>query len=340
VTCGRLRRFGRGPAHTAARVGLGLALGLALGCAPIDVHSEVTVHPRDAPVRSFGVEQLSGRDYVVDYVQLGPRLLVSVREQRSCVSVTHIPVLRKEQIDRSNRHFVVWDFALGTLFGGFAGLAFARPQLFSDRLTDGTGRVVYANTSGYVVGGVFAAISAGLLAAGVVDGLRSRDETRYADAFEVELGPSSTCAGEDPSGRALIERRLVLRIGEDHELEATTDGEGRARFSLPAELAAAPTDTGTVAAMLAIADARGEAFEAKQPLLRLRVPFEGLLDAHTGVADTRALRAPPAGIELDRSRVRADPDDEDQHEDQHDSGERDQRWLPEADPDADPSEDR
>jgi hypothetical protein len=50
-----------------------------------------------------------------------------------------------------------------------------------------------------------------------------------------------------------------------------------------------------------IADSKAEDFEAKQPLLRLRVPFDAMADAHSGVADTRALQAPPAGIELDHA---------------------------------------
>jgi hypothetical protein len=267
----------------------------ALGCAPIDVNSQLSVRPREATPQQFGSEQLATRDYVADYVQLGPRLLVELREHDSCVAVRHVPVLRVEEIERSNRNFVIWDFTLGTAAGGFAALAFAQPQLFSPRLIDGQGRVVVEPTSAYIVGGVFAAISAGLLAAGVVNALRSRDETRYAEAFEVELGPAHACAGSEQAGVPVRERALRLLVDGALEIEGQTDMEGRARFELGRWDRPVPA-SGEVPAVLEIAQRDGTDIEPRVLVFSLRVPFEGMIDAHTGVADTRG--EPVAAVEL------------------------------------------
>lgn len=265
-----------------------LGLALALGCAPIDVNSEITVRPREAAPQQFGVEQLERRDFVADWVQLGPRLLVQVREHPSCVGVRHVPVMRTEEIRRTSRGFVIWDFVLGTLSGGFAALAFAQPQFFAPRLVDGQGRVVYQSGAAYVVGGVFATLSAGLLAAGIVNALRSRDTVRHAEAFEVELGPAHPCASSD-EGAPARERALRLIVGDgEFEVEAQTDDEGRARFELPSWDGAMPT-SGELPAVIRIDD------EPRVLVFSLRVPFEGLVEAHTGIADTRVEPAPIEG---------------------------------------------
>lgn len=295
---------------------LALAVLLALGCAPIDVSSEVSVHPREGAAPVWGLEQLGRRDFVVDYVQLGSRLLVSLREHRSCVGVRHIPVMRVEKIHRSNRGFVAWDFGLGAFTGAFAALAFARPQLFSARLIDNQGREVYDYTSAYVVGGVFAAISAGLVAAGTVDALRSRDTTRYAAAFEVEFEAPSTCRGGDGSGLPVAERSLRLRVVRDErgdergdqleldlELDATTDAEGRASFELSSwsGVTASGITNHALAVILEIPErpaTDAQRFvEVRPVVLTLELPFEGMVEAHTGIADTR-VDHPPSAVEF------------------------------------------
>ncbi|MFO7561107.1 MAG: hypothetical protein R6X02_00585 [Enhygromyxa sp.] len=269
-----------------------LGLALALGCAPIDVSSQVTVRPREEPPRQFGAEQLASREFSAQYVQLGSRLLVELREHPSCVSVHHTPVMRVEEIRRSNRGFVAWDFVLGTASGAFAGLAFAKPQLFSNRLIDGQGRVVHETTSGYVIGGVFAVISAGLIAAGIVNSLRSRDTVRYAEAYEVELGPAHACGGEQ-AGAPVGERALRLIVAGEEELEGRSDDQGRARFELPSWARPIPA-SGRAPAVLEIARADGHDIEPRVLVLSLRVPYEGMVEAHTGFADTRSI----AGLEL------------------------------------------
>jgi hypothetical protein len=269
-----------------SRAGLCLALVLTLGCAPIDVNTQVTVRPREAPLQQFGSEQLADRDYVASYVQLGPRLLVELREHDSCVAVRHVPVMRVEEIRRTNRGFVIWDFTLGAAAGGFAALAFVKPQLFSSRLVDGQGRIVYDSTSGYIVGGVFATLAAGLIAAGIVNALRSRDETRYAEAFEVELGPAHACASASEQGVPVRERALRLIVDGEIEVEGQTDREGRARFELASWTRPVPA-SGVVPAVLEIGQRDGTDVEPRVLVLSLRVPFDGMVDAHTGVADTR-----------------------------------------------------
>jgi hypothetical protein len=274
-----------------------VALACGLGCAPIDVTNTVTVRPRAGPTEQFGAEQLIARDFVADYVQIDARLLIEIRELQSCVATRHVPVLRIEDIHRSNRGFVIWDFVLGTFTGGFAALAFAQPGLFSDRLIDGQGREVYNYTSAYVVGGVFAAISVGLLAAGIVDARRSRDTKTYADAYELELGPEQPCAGSQPSPVGERGLRLVIDGGVI-ELDAVTDAGGRARFELPVWDARIPDD-GRVPAVVEIASADADRIEPRVLVLSLRVPFAGMSDAHTGIADTRrAAQQTAAAVEL------------------------------------------
>lgn len=274
-------------------------LAAALGCAPIDVDTQVSVEPRAGPAREIGGEQLVARDYVADYVQVGPRLLVELRELRSCAQPRHRPVLRTEEVRRSSRGFVIWDFALGTFTGAFAALAFARPQLFANRLVDNMGREIYDPSGAYIIGGVFSAISAGLLAAGIVDALRSRDTTRYADAYEVELGPARPCGGVEAS--ALDQRALRLVVaGGLLELMGHTDAEGRVRFELPSWPGELP-ESGEVPVVLQIADAEAAApvdGQARVLAFPLRVPYTELTAAHAGTADTRALAAErPAALE-------------------------------------------
>lgn len=260
-----------------------LQLGAA-GCAQIDVGSQVTIEPRSGPIEQIGDTQLVARDFVAEYVQVGPRLMVEIREFETCVQPRHRPVLRIEHVRRTTHGVVVWEFAVGALTGAFGALAFARPQTFSPRLTDGYGRVVYDYTGAYVVGGVFTTIGAGLLTAGIVDAIRSRDTTRYADAYEVELGPEQPCHAAE--GVPLRERAVSLRVDDGViELDAITDETGRARFELP-PWTAQPPPTGSAAAVLRVT-APGGGVEPRVLVFSLRVPYGEMIDAQAGVADTR-----------------------------------------------------
>ncbi|EDM78795.1 hypothetical protein PPSIR1_32392 [Plesiocystis pacifica SIR-1] len=269
----------------------------ALGCAPIDVESTVRLDPPSpaqeaAPVVVGGPQRVA-TDFRVEFIQLGPRLLVDVRELPRCAQARHQAVLRVETIERSSRGFVAWDFGLGTVAGGFAAFAFARPNAFGNRLIDDQGRVVYDNTAAWLTGGAFATLSAILLSAGVVNALRARDSVRYAEAREVLLDPPGACPDRDPKGEPASDRRLRLRLldegGEALELEAQTDASGRAAFVLPPWPGEAQ---GSVPAVLEIgvADADSGQWEERVPSFRLRAPWSGppsSPDAHAGVADTR-----------------------------------------------------
>lgn len=271
-----------------------LALIGTLGCAPIDVNNEVTIEPRPGPIEQIGGAQLVARDFVADYVQVGARLLVDIRELSTCAYARHRPVLRIEHVHRSNRGFVIWDFALGTFTGAFAGVAFARPEMFANRLVDGHGREVSVYTGAYVIGSVFSAISVGLLTAGIVDAIRSRDTTRYADAYEVELGPEQPCS--DAQAVPLASRPITLRIdGDVIELDGLTDETGRARFELPSWPVELPTN-GAAAAVISITMPDG-GVEPRVLVFPLRVPYAGMLDAQAGVADTRTPAAAPMTVE-------------------------------------------
>jgi hypothetical protein len=273
----------------AASSALALALS-SLACAPIDSESTVTVRPAAGePSQVIGGEQLTTTDFWADYVQLGPRLLVQVGELRTCVRPLHRPVVRVEHIHRSTRGFVAWDFVLGVLFGGVAGLAFARPNYFGNRLVDGQGRVVYDNTAAWVTGGIFAGMSAILLAAGVVNSIKARDETRYAGAYEVEPGPERPCS--EGASQLVADRPLRLILGADElAVEASTDREGRARFSLPREWPGIVPRSGRLPAVLEVGrPGQAGVYEPQVLVFALRVPFGQALgaDAHTGRADTR-----------------------------------------------------
>lgn len=290
----------RAPASAGSRVCALLSLvSVASACAPIEARSQVSVRPREAPALELGEERVS-HEFTADYVQMGTRLLVELRELDECVALRHVPVLRVEQIERSSKGFVAWDFSLGVASSGFAALAFAQPRLFTKPLVDGQGRVVYNHGSAYVIGGVFAALGVGLLTAGVVNALRARDTATYADAYEVARGEPHACAGADQAGAALAERELILFVaGGVLEARARTDAGGRARFELPAwppEL-----DGGLVPAQLEISRSEGEGAESKLLELTLRAPFVASPDAHTGRADTREVlpptRTPAVGVE-------------------------------------------
>jgi len=320
----------------AARSRAGIAALVAVttsACAPIDVSSTVSHHPVDGragQLEQFGGEQLATRDFQARYLQMGANLLVEIEARPSCVVARHRPVVRVETITRTSRGFVAWDFALGALSGGFASLAFARPQSFSPPLIDGQGRVVHDPAPALIIGGVFAGLGAILLTAGVINAVRATDETRYADAYEVELGAPKTCAeGNHPVASRGLRLRLLDPESSDPdpesesspspesspesefspgttppgvslELEAQTDASGRARFRLPLSLSnasprALPRAT---PATLEVADGHG-GWEPQILMFSLVLPWTQMQGAHTGSANTREVLELTPGPALD-----------------------------------------
>ena len=258
---------------------------MSSACAPIDSQSSITVRPQpEATLVQLGGEELLVRDFQADYVQLGGQLLLEIRELPRCVLPRHRPVTRVETIDRSARGFVAWDFALAGLTGGFATLAFARPRFFATRLINDQGQFVYDYTSAWVTGGIFAGVGAILLAAGVVNAVKVRDSIHYADAYQVEPGPPHPCpGGELPAA----DRRLRLQLeAQELVIEGHSDAGGRARFSLPPWKGPAPEALRTPA-VIELGLREGDGWEPQVLVLQLQVPWEGMIDAHTGRADSR-----------------------------------------------------
>ena len=258
------------------------------------------MRPRPGELLELGDERIA-REFELEYVQLGRRVLVELRELDQCVATRHVPVLRVEETTRRSRGFVAWDFVLGAAAGGFAGLAYARPQAFTKPLIDSEGQLYFDNTGGYVIGGVFTALAVGLLSAGVVNALRARDSVTYAEAYTLERGEPHPCAGsgDGAGGRPLGERELTLFVGEGVlDASARSDASGRARFELPPWPPELPG--GMVPAVLEIARAEGEGAEPKLLEFELRVPFDQPGDAITGRVSTRAKAsssAEPAAVE-------------------------------------------
>jgi hypothetical protein len=255
----------------------------ALGCAPIETQVTHSEHPRSGPILQLG-EQLVEREYVADYVQLGPRVLVELHELRMCSDTRHIPVLRMEKVERTANNFIVWDFVLGGLAGGFAALAFAYPKPFSRRLYGSEGQLVYDQSPAWLVGGVFAGISAILLTAGIVNSIKARDEVRFAEAYRVDLAEQAPCSegGERPAATTTVTLVLGEANTEALTIAGTTDDAGRVRFMLPPVWPAEqPEPAGPfVPAQLRLADEQVLTFE-------LRVPWTEMIDAHTGRVDSR-----------------------------------------------------
>src|SRR5690606_32151754 len=115
--------------------------------------------------------------------------------------------------------------------------------------------------------------------AGIVDALRSRDTVRYAEAWQVELGPAHACAGAESGGAPVGERALRLIVAGELELEGRTDEQNRARFELSSWDGEIPA-SGSIPAVLEIARPDGVDIEPKVLGLSLRVPFDDMTDAH------------------------------------------------------------
>ena len=209
-------------------------LGLVPGCAQVISRSSVEVTPRpDAAALVVGPPggEITSRGVRAGWSQDGDRLTVTIEESRTCNSVRHIPVLRIERVERRTARGAMWfEYGLGAaaMTTGLIGLI--RPEWFSQAsVTTETGQVLEDKTTGYRIGGIFTAIGTLFLVAAVIDTVRTRDEVRYADAYQREVGGVVQCM--DPLA-PMQGQTVELLVGKWSTVEPTDDG-GGARFLLP-----------------------------------------------------------------------------------------------------------
>ena len=212
-----------------------LSVALALpGCAQIITRSTVEINPRaDATPLVLGPPggEVTARGMDVQWNQDGDRLVLQLKESRTCASVRHVPVVRIERVDRRTAGGAMWfEYGLGAaaLATGLAGLI--RPEAFSQGSATVDGQLVEDTSAGYRIGGIFTGLGAILLTAAVVDTIRTRNEVIYTDAYRREQGGSIEC--RDPLV-PLQAQTVELLVDEWSTVEPTGD-DGAVRFLLPA----------------------------------------------------------------------------------------------------------
>jgi hypothetical protein len=211
---------------------LALCLGATTGCAQITTTTRVEVLPRTevTPPRLASPHgQVTARGAEFDWVQRGAELQVKVVEIRRCRQLHHEPVLRVEHLDRKANMALYWEYGIAAAFLAVGLVGLIAPQLYSPDVVTGSGAIVKDNSVGYRIGGVFTGIGALALTAGIVDTVRSRDQTYFADAYRVQLGEQVDCAA--PTS-AIAKTDLEILVGR-WSTTATTDTDGVATFTLP-----------------------------------------------------------------------------------------------------------
>jgi hypothetical protein len=203
-------------------------LGVA-GCATIETESTVELRPR-AGKAGFEAIELVDRSILADTVQLSNTLVLRLTEARGCRSLLHVPVVRVEQVTRTDpQHAVAWEYGIAGVVGGLSVLAFTRPQLFGARAYATSGGRIEDPRAGYTTGTLFAGIAAASLTAAIIDSTRLRDDTLYTDAFEVRPGEMRSC---DDDGKPLRDQNLIFIHGQDRR-SVRTDSDGRVVVTLP-----------------------------------------------------------------------------------------------------------
>lgn len=265
------------PARTPAghcRALLGLGAALAAGCAQISAEVELhtVVRPDAQPI--LREERPVRWELAARWTQRGRDLELELYELRGCKTIEHMPARQVERIVRRPDAMIYWEYGLAAAALGVSALAFARPELFAGEPTWDAAREQYVldPKRGYRLGGVFTAIGAGFLAAGIVDTVRARDQVRSTDVVTVREGAIRPC---DPPTAPVSGRDVALAV-EGHTLAAVTDGDGRARFVLPA----APEEPEDAARSIRVIVRVGT---GEVLLISLVVPFAQTADApHTG----------------------------------------------------------
>lgn len=213
-----------------------LALLLSAGCARFSAETEVRT------TEVAGAAPILRETRVVEAVlearwtQRGGELDVELLEHRRCQQVARVPARREERTIRRPDAMIYWEYGLAAVALGVSALAFARPEAFAAVSYDkDTGTYSRDPKTGYSLGGVFAAAGTGFLVGGIVDSVRARDRLRVIDTTVLRTDPPQPC---DPPVVAASGRPIELHVA-GRQVPGVTDGEGRVRFVLPADLAAA-----------------------------------------------------------------------------------------------------
>ena len=205
----------------------------ATGCAQIETRSSVEIMPRsDAKVLHLGGPggEIAERGVSVQWSQDGDRLAFGLTEDRACVSITHVPVVRVQKTTRRTTGGAMWwEYGLGVAAMGVGLAGLISPESFSQAAIDSNGNRVEETGTGYRIGGIFTAIGTVLLTAAVVDTVRTRDDVTYTDAYRRETGGAVAC--REPQV-PLKGQTVELLVGEWSTTEPTGD-DGAVRFLLP-----------------------------------------------------------------------------------------------------------
>lgn len=189
-----------------------------------------SIPPRD---RDADDRRIVSRAVAATWEQRGATLTIDLQEHRACQRVESVPVVREERIVRRADAALYVEYALAAAAYAIAAFAFARPGALSNTvIQDDAGNPVEDPTPGYITGGIFVALGSGALGAAIYDTLRARDEVATIATHELREGPREPC---NPASSPAAGRRVTLSIGPYRD-QVRTDGEGVARFVLPAAL--------------------------------------------------------------------------------------------------------
>jgi hypothetical protein len=209
-----------------------MALVVATGCAQIKTTHNVTIVPKQGAepvVLGSPHGQVAWRGLEASWSQDQAEIELTLVETRTCAAIRHEPVIRIDRIERTTGGALYWEYGLAAATLSLGLTALLRPQLFAPTGFDANGDRVQDLRPGYRIGGIFSAIGAGFLAAGIYDTVRARDETVYVDAYRVHRGEDVPCAS---AAIALVDQEVELIAGEFRAGDVT-DAEGRVRLPLP-----------------------------------------------------------------------------------------------------------
>lgn len=207
------------------------------GCAQISAETRSVVHVAPDARPLFSATSQAHAQLEVRWSQRGRDVELELLEHRTCLTTSLVPARRDDRIVRRPDAMIYWEYGLAALALGLSVASFVRPESFSTvRYDSDLGLYERDRKTGYRLGGIFAAIGTGFLIGGIVDAVRSRDLVRSVDTTTTQVGPAQPCATPTvPASRRAVELALGPVV-----LTGASDDKGKARFSLPPELAAEP----------------------------------------------------------------------------------------------------